>query len=342
MNHSSLRTTLQTTLCLLLLVLTVTQCDEPDPLDIPTPEERVELQIERLDQAWFDMTPVGFRRDHPRWMADYGELYVRYIEDILALGSTEDSNLYREIRYFTTDAAIAEVQKRVQHSFVDFSPTQVALEKAWTYYHFYFPDRTIPRHFTMIGGFNTPALLTPSGVAIGLEMFLGDTCRFYEYLQLPQYLRQRMTPQHIIPVILHGWLSTEFPLQSAAPTLIEKIIAEGKVLYAMDAILRDTPDHLKIFYSEEQLAWAQQHEHMVWAHFVDKELLFSNDPKEVAKFTNDGPFTVDLVKESPPRMGQFIGWMMVRAFMQRNPEMGMEDLMDTEPQTLLKESKYKP
>lgn len=334
--------TLQTTLCSLILVFAASSCKEENRLDIPVPSSDLEISVERLDQAWFDLSALTFRQQHPRWQEDYGELYSRYVEDVLNLGSVEDSNLFDEIRGFTTNEQIRQVQDSINKAFPDLEKVESELTNAWRYYAHYFPGRRIPDHLSFNGGFNTPAALTPNGVGIGLEMFLGTDCVFYEYLQIPVYLRGRMTPDHIAPTILKGWLETEFALEETTPTLVQKIIYQGKILYALDAMFPRHADGMKIFYSEEQIAWAKAHEAYVWAHFIDHELLFSTDATEIAKFTNDGPFTVDLVKESPSRMGYYIGWMIVRSHMDRQDTIDLTELMHTSADDILNQSNYKP
>ena len=342
MGHHPLSLTLQTALCLFMFALIATSCEEENPLQIAEPDMGADVAITRLDSAWFDMSAVTFRAFHESSKQELGDLYGHYIEDVLHLGSVNDSNLFSQVRRFVTDPAIAEVHAAVQEQYEDLHLVESELETAWNYYQYYFPDHSIPTHATFIGGFNTPAAMSEGGIGIGLEMFLGAKSVYYEYLQLPLYLRSRMTPQHLIPTVLKGWVETEFPLTTISPTLLEAIIHEGKVLYTLDAILPNVADSLKIMYSADQMAWAEAHQSYVWAHFIDKELLFSTNSTEVAKFTNDGPFTVDLVKESPPRMGHYIGWMIVREYMRRQDKIDLPLLMRTDAEEILNESKYKP
>lgn len=317
-------------------------CEEKDPLKIPPPNKGVRIILTRLDQEWFTMSAFSFRKQHPEWQAELGELYTRYVEDVLSLGSIQDSNLFNAIRGFTTNATIAEVQDSVQSTYPDLANIEKELEQAWSYYLHYFPQAQVPKHASFIGGFNTPAALTEQGIGVGLEMFLGEKCAFYDYLQLPVYLRQRMTPAHIAPTLMHGWINSEFPLEEVDPTLLEAIVQEGKVLYAMEAVMPYTPKHLLHNYTESQLNWADEHQSYVWAHFVDQQLLFSTNSADIAKFTNDGPFTVDLVKESPPRMGYYIGWQIVRAYMKRQEMVDLQAMMKLDAEAILNESKYKP
>jgi len=317
-------------------------CGE-DRLRVDVSQIALDIHIERLDQSWFDMTPVSFRKLHPRYLETYGALYKHYVEDILALGSVDDSNLFAEIQRFVTDPTMAEVQQRVQQVYPDLDAVETELTDAWKHYRYYFPERVVPAHISFIGGFNVPFAMTEQGAGIGLEMFLGRNCEFYEYLQLPHYLRQRMTPAHLAPWLIKGWLETEFIPQKEHPTLLDEIIHQGKIMYCLDAVMPNTSDTLKMGYTGTELQWAKDHEHLVWAHFVDKELLFSTDRETIAKFTNDGPFTVDLVKESPSRMGYYIGWQIVRTYMDRQDKIDLDALMrETDAQGILNKSNYKP
>ena len=64
---------------------------------------------------------------------------------------------------------------------------------------------------------------------------------------------------------------------------------------------------------------------------------------EIKKYTSEGPFTAAFSKAAPPRIGYWIGWQIVRQYMNNNPEVTMQQLMDNnDAQQLLAKSKYKP
>ena len=47
---------------------------------------------------------------------------------------------------------------------------------------------------------------------------------------------------------------------------------------------------------------------------MDENLLFDSNEKNRAYLINNGPYTIGLPKESPDRMGQFLGYQMVRNY----------------------------
>jgi uncharacterized protein YjaZ len=71
--------------------------------------------------------------------------------------------------------------------------------------------------------------------------------------------------------------------------------------------------------------------------------LYKNDLKEVAEYTAEGPFTSAISKECPPRIAMWVGWQIVRSYMNRNEKVSLEELMRTsDAQIILSKAKYKP
>jgi len=337
------RTTLQTMLCLIILAFVAVSCGDENRLQKVDPQRVEAIEIERVDQLWFDLSLEDRSLKNTQLLHNYGEVYQRYVEDVLQLGNANDSVIDIQINRFVTDPNISEVQSEVQKVYPNLEALSEDLTTAWSYYQHYFPDKTIPKHISVIGGFNTSAILTQNGVGVALEMYLGKNCLFYDYLQLPMYLRNRMTSDHIAPTVLKGWVESEFIAENLSANLLERIIDQGKVLYCLDALFPFMEDSLKIAYSADELSWAKTHESSVWAYFIDNELFFSTDPTQISKFTNDGPFTVDLAKESPSRMGYYIGWQIVRAYMQKQEHIDLVALFNQkDAQYILNNSKYKP
>ncbi|MCX6287479.1 MAG: gliding motility lipoprotein GldB, partial [Bacteroidetes bacterium] len=116
-----------------------------------------------------------------------------------------------------------------------------------------------------------------------------------------------------------------------------------KRLYLQDAILPATPDRLKIGYTQEQYNWIKKNEVQVWGTIIENHMLYSNDGRIIRVFTSDGPFTAEFSKTSPPLLGNWIGWQIVKQYMERNPDISIEQLLkEKDSQKILAGSKYKP
>ena len=112
---------------------------------------------------------------------------------------------------------------------------------------------------------------------------------------------------------------------------IAKYANEGHNVTILTAILPKEKDYVKIRYSRDELEWVQKNEYNIWQAIVKSEILFTSDVKVIRNFFGDGPFTPGLPEGAPSRAGVFMGWQMVRDYMDANPELKLPDLMEIKP-----------
>src|SRR5690606_7722974 len=134
-----------------------------------------------------------------------------------------------------------------------------------------------------------------------------------------------------------------YPQRDLDVNLLQHMIYHGKVLYTMDQVLPAVPDSLKIGYTAQQQEWANYFEPDIWAWFLQENLLYEADYNRIQKYLGEAPFTPELGErnESAPKLGAFIGWKIVRAYMARNKEKPLLDLLATDAQEILDESRYR-
>jgi hypothetical protein len=87
----------------------------------------------------------------------------------------------------------------------------------------------------------------------------------------------------------------------------------------------------------------QYNEQKIWAHLLTKKLLYSTQPFLTQKYIGERPSTPEIGKDAPGRIGAWVGWQIVRAYMQENPSVTLPQLLaETNAQKILTGSKYKP
>ena len=124
-------------------------------------------------------------------------------------------------------------------------------------------------------------------------------------------------------------------------TMLDLMISEGKVLYFLDQVMPKKDNRLKIRYSEEQMEWMKANESNVWAFFIQNNLLYEKDFSRYHNFVDDAPKT-NAFKDSAPRTTHYIGWQIVRKYMENNKCSMKELFNNTDSQAILAASKYKP
>jgi hypothetical protein len=71
--------------------------------------------------------------------------------------------------------------------------------------------------------------------------------------------------------------------------------------------------------------------------------LYTSDSKQIMNFIPDAPFTKGMAKESPGRIGWWVGWQVIRKYMEKNPSVSFPQLLQiTDAQAILNKSGYKP
>ena len=109
-------------------------------------------------------------------------------------------------------------------------------------------------------------------------------------------------------------------------------------------IFNKLSDNYKIGFTSDEITWCRRNESNMWAYFIENELLYSSDPLIINRFINDGPFTAPFHHDSPARAALWVGWQIIRAYMNQNPDNTPADLLLTKlhAREILSASRYKP
>lgn len=330
--------------CYLLYAAFLTSCHN-DRLDVDLSSVNVPaVKIQRFEQDLFAMNgQSNFAAATTKMLDKYGVYFEGFVNNILE-SNTKDSSYPVKLKNFITDADLNNVYKDCELAYKDVSDIEEQLTTAMRYFKYYFPKQPLPKIITSFTSFNYSISTADSIIAVGLEMYLGRQSKFYDLIQVPYYKRLTMKRDYIIPDIFRAWAMAKFPLETDEKTdLLRTIVYQGKLLYTLDALLPHAADTLKIGFTKRQLEWCKTNEANMWGFFVKNKLLFSSNGSDIAKYTNEGPFTADFNKESPARTGVWIGWQIVRKYMNRNPNVSLQELLsENDAQKILNKSTYKP
>lgn len=314
-----------------------------DPLDVDVKGLETDLSFKRLDQDLFALNPAAGQTNTVDLELKYGQFFTDYCEGVLQIGNPQDESFPYSVAQFILDENMKVLFDDTQTEFEDISQIEAELNSAFTYFRFHFPDSTVPEIVFMISALNYPVVATKNTLGISLDMFLGADYPVYPMVGLPQYMYANMKPDQAVPQAMKGWIQSMYETDAVRANLLDYMVFEGKMLYVMDALLRNSADSSKIGFTQNALQWCNEYEARTWAHLVDEELLYSTEYMSINKWINQAPFVAGIPKESPGRLGQWVGWQIVRKYMQENPEVTIQELMmDQNAQQILSRSKYKP
>lgn len=176
---------------------------------------------------------------------------------------------------------------------------------------------------------------------IALDHYLGPDHEYYR--SFPRYIRQELNPDYIVSDVAAALVGQLLP-SSANGYFLNKMVLAGKKIFLQSFLWPHKPlaHHLK--YTEDQYRWALDNEAEVWRYFMEREYLYSTETDLEYRFLYPAPFSkfqLALDSESPPRIAQFIGFQMAKAYFESHDK-NIQQLIAVPPLELLKEATYKP
>jgi gliding motility-associated lipoprotein GldB len=309
---------------------------------------KLNIKIERFDQSMEQLTTGNVPKVAPQLEKQYDWFYADYIQNMLAVGSMADTTYYQNLRIVLGNPDYKALAKAVSDTYPNLTKQEAELTDAFKRMKYYFPKQKTPRFISFLSGFSVQTPIGNGYIGIGLDMFLGKDSPFYPALvqSIPQYISRRFTPENIAPRVVETYIREEvYPESDATVSLLDKMVYNGKVLYLMQKALPNAPDSLLIGYTDAQSAWCKTYEADIWAYFIDEKLIFESDYLKIQKFLTDAPFTPGLGEnnQSAPKLGVWVGWQIVKNYMDKHPELEPKDLLALQDgQKILRDSGYKP
>jgi len=325
-----------------IAILSLFSCGN-NPLEIDVSNVEIDLKVKRFDQDLFtqnkELTPTNFETFNTK----YPQFFQDFTANIINIGNIASPEAQYHLNAFTQDPYIKEIKIKSDSLFTNFSNYQTELENAFKHYKHYFPNKNIPTIITYISGYNYAIVTDDNYLGIGLDMFLGSKHDAYARLGLPQYKIDFMNKEHLVSGAILGWVSTEFEQPKSNANLLEEMVHQGKLLYLMNALMPKTAQPIKINYTTEQFNWCKANEKQIWFYVIDNDLLYTKKTSDIIKFMGESPFIQGFPEGSPGRVGHWIGWQIVKTYMEKNPNITVEQLMqENNAQKILNKSKYKP
>lgn len=303
-----------------ILIILFGGCNS-NPLDVNVSSHKVKLKVYRMEKELFNNTITDIDGLNKTLLKKYGFLYEAFISKMIAEGSPYDPTIGVRISKFRRDSTIIKINNAITKEFNDFSEFEAGFEKAFSYYNYYFPDSTLPELVTFYSNFNAKIFPMQNTLAIGLDMYLGSENPIVKQIPLdvlPQFIKNDMDKKYMVADGMKYWLLNRFYDEKAGDDFVSKIIELGKIMYLLDAMMPNVSDDIKINYSKEDLDWVRNNENNIWKILVDNQVLYTKNPMVINQYIVDGPFTKGLPDASPSKVGVWVGWQIVRDYVNEN------------------------
>ena len=284
------------------------------------------LTVLRFDREFAEAKPG----DIPKLKQKFPYLFPKQYSDSVWIAKLKDS-------------LQNEIFSEVNGTFGSFDTETADLELLFKHVLYYFPNYQVPEVITVISDvdYSNRVILADTLLLIGLDNYLGKDHKFYRGIE--HYIAAGLDKTYLISDVAGAFGKTTLGFPSDR-TFLAQMIYYGKELYLKDQLIPLATDAQKIVYTPEELEWARANEEQIWRYFIERELLYSTDNMLAPRFLDPAPFSkfrLELDNESPGRLGRYMGWQIVRAFMNNN-DVKLIQLLGLSSDEIFKKSNYKP
>lgn len=309
-----------------LLSIFLFSCDSEPKNVVDVSGIEIDFSVNRFDIDFYQSK--GENLDQLK--LDYPNLFPKSTPDSIWLAKINDPDEQ-------------ELFLETQKVYGDFSNTKSELEDLFKHVKYYNEKFLAPQVTTILSNvdYEYRVIYSDPVLIISLDVYLGTESEIYG--DYPDYIKEN-TKQERIAVDVANQLIERQVKPSINRTFLGKMVAAGKELYLLDLYLPLKSDQIKIGYSQEKFNWAVANESQVWRYFIENNLLYSTDTKLNKRFMDEAPFSKFYLSEdsnSPGRIGQWMGWQIVRSFMEKN-DVSLQTLLRMTEEEIFEKSNYKP
>ena len=301
-------------------------CSDKNETKIDVSEIKVDFSIKRYDVDFYNANAKTL----PNVKQKYPYLFPNEFTDSLALAKINNKD---------EQELFAETQK----IYDDLLPLKNQLNSLFKHIKYYNSRFKEPDVVTLLSNidYESRVIYADSLLLISLDVYLGKQHRFYA--DYPKYIKENNTKEHLVVDVANAIINKQVH-PSNKRRFIDKMIFEGKKMYLLDLYLPTISDQEKIGYSSDKFNWANANEQQIWMYFIDRKILFSTDLNLNARFLENAPFSKFYMEQdnlSPGKIGVWLGWQIVRSFMEKN-DVSLQELLKMNEDEIFKKSNYKP
>lgn len=333
----NIRIILKSLCCVGLAAMLLTSCKHKSETS-SSESDQSEISILRFEKEMFG-TPVDQLQERLRSVqTDYRTPMLNVFPD--------DPKYMEQIAGMAQDPIMREVYDTVQALYSDLDWLRKEVEKGLERLNKVAPNIHCNRIYTFISGDFDYLHRVVGGMdnelLLAIDQYAAPRFAKYEYFGLPRYLSHLLDKKYMATDCIDAIVKARIPIPDHEMSLLDYMIAEGKVLYCTKVAFPKVEDSILFRYTPEQMGWARENVADVWAYLVQHKLLYETDDSQFNNILDDAPKTNAFGNSSAPRMASYIGYLIVNEYVVGRSANVQQMLENTDSQKILQQSGWKP
>ncbi len=324
----------------LLILFLLVGCKQNNRFQIDTSKNKIDVKIERFDLGLINLDTTNIQNSTDSLKKSFPLFANLFANEVMFADSINSVSAQKDLVNFLKYPNIKQVNDKVLKQYSSSQDIEKELSESFTYIHHYFPKIQLPKVLFFVSGLNKKKLYNGKVLGIGIDFYLGADFPIYKKT-LYDYQLDRLKKEQITIDVILTILSHNIPFYFPKDRLLENMLYRGKLLYLTSVFAPKKTEKQILGYNDKQWKWATENEKNIWKAIVGKKDLFSSKQQLISSYINDAPFTMPISQDSPPRLGDFIGYQIIKSYMQKNKKVGLLELVKAQnSQQILSKSHY--
>lgn len=323
------------TVIIVISFLLLGSCEQPSCRDgFSIDKSEVTVAVQRLEEELFSLQSQGEVAGFLRENLAFTQLFLHGDQ------YPSDEVLAEKLQGLVEDPYIDTLYQEAAAEYADFDPVRRDIEDIFGRLKTLYPFVKTPRVQTAVTGLYNDLFISDSLIVIGLDFFIGEQAT-YKPRDIPEYILNRYDKQHL-PAVIAKFMAGSFIASGDKSTLLSEMIDFGKTYFLASRLLPCTPDSVLMGYTPKDMLLITENEAIIWANFVENEILYETSHITKRKFLGERPNVHEINKDCPGRIGAWVGWQIVESYMKKNNVEIKELLEETNNEKIFSQSGYKP
>ena len=298
------------------------------------------VAIQRFDKELYDYLKDPSSENRKILESKYTKFLPAFGRITINNSDSYELEFYTRLQTYFSNQMLSKIYDDALKTFEDLTSYEQEISYANNLVAGEFNGRYLPALYLHVSGFKENVIVLDNVISLSADKYLGSDYPAYKQF-FDTYRLIQMQPKFISRDYLKAWLLSEVVIAKKNSNLLDEMIKDGKILYSLSVLLPNWLSSDLITYTLEQETWCTNNEKRIWQTIVQSNHLYSQDNLMISKYINDAPYTSNLSTDSPGRVGAWVGWQIVKAYMSKN-NVSLNQMLTVDSQKILKDSRYNP
>lgn len=303
----------------------------------------VDIKIARYDRLQYEYVTMNSFSALQKMNTDYPQATKLLIEDVLAIGKVNDTNINDRMLEYYADSTLLTLMCDAEEAFKDLSWIEEKLNKGFKRLKKEVPTLPVPRFYAQISALNQSVVVGDSILGFSIDKYMGTDYSLYKRFYY-DYQCRTMNPDRIVPDCFTFYLLSHYPLSwQPGRTLLDMIMHRGKINWVVTHVLGYESFEEEMGYDNQEAQWCKEHKEALWETMLRNGHLYATDPLVVRTYIRMDPFIPIMGEKTPASIGIWMGIQLVDEYMKKHPDMTIKDLLlATDYRQMLTDTNFKP